>query len=76
MKSEIVMKEEDQKERTYPWLGISKKGKNVVVLFITFGEGVVVSTGTNDIYRIGYFTDTWDVENFYEFKGQVILSND
>lgn len=77
MKSEIVgFSAEEQKERTYPWLGIATKGKNLIVMFIAFNEGFVVNVGDNNNYRLGYYTDTWYVEDFTEFKGQVVLNND
>jgi len=75
MKSEIVMNAEDQKERTYPWIGESIKEK-MLVLFTGEKAGVVINKGKQEFWGIGCQIDYWEMSCFKEFKGKVLLSND
>ncbi len=78
MKSEIVTNSTQTKTRTYPWLGhcfIGGKEWESVVLFTSFGAGVVVST-IGSCTMLGEYRKDWDEGLFEEFKGKVILSND
>lgn len=78
MKSEIVMNSTQTKKRTYPWLGYSlveNKQYKKVVLFTSFGAGVVVSA-IGDRAVLGEYCEAWCEDMFEEFKGKVILSND
>lgn len=75
MKSEIVMKEEGRK---YPWLGhgcIGNTDWEKIVLFTAPSTGTVVSAIGNLVILGEHYTE-WLEEQFSEFEGKVILSND
>lgn len=55
----------------FPWIGNNKFG--VVVLFYDKNAGIALSE--TDYYRVGDHTTTWNMEDFYPFEGEVILSN-
>lgn len=55
----------------YPWLG---DFDNTVVLFHKAGAGVVVSDTSNS-FRVGFYDEDWDMSNFVDFCGDILLSN-
>lgn len=72
MKSTIT-KAHNKNIRKYPFLGISKIHK-FVVLFYEECTGMVVTE--NDCYSVGmYFKNGWDMSMFEPFNGEITLSN-
>ena len=68
----IVNKKEEVKEKEFPKLMISRT--DVVVIMSEFRTGIVVSGG--DVYKIGYHSESWCIEDFEDFNGTLTLSND
>ena len=64
MKSTIVKK----KESEYPKLMISE---DLVILFNDYEVGFVVNN--TNLYKIGHFSEDWDMDEFEDFHGQIVL---
>ena len=82
MKSEIKTAPSKKKD-TYPCLKIWKEqtdsndGAIVVVLFDCNLAGTVVySTSTDEDNAVGYFSETWDEEDFKPFTGTITLTGE
>lgn len=76
MKSEIKQEVSKPEERKYPWLGIADNCiYQLIVLFSGYRSGTIVHS-TSESQSIGYHYNYWAMEDFKEFKGRVILSND
>lgn len=76
MKSKIVVQKDNVPEdRKYPWLGIADNGiYQIIVLFSGYRSGTIVHSATES-QSLGYNHNYWAMEDFKEFKDQVILSN-
>ena len=59
----------------YPKMMASTNRPQLIVLFSAESIGVVVS-GTDSLYDVGYFCETWAMELFSPYKGVVTLEND
>lgn len=70
MKITVNEKSTPQKEIEYPWLGVDQYGQ--VVLFTKDGVGTVICP---NVYKLGKYLVTWDMEAFKEFKGTITLEN-
>ena len=70
MKIEIT---EKKKKMEYPWIGIGCNG--TIVLFIDDKKGIVLNN-TNSEYRIGEYSNCWNMDFFKPFTGTIALSND
>lgn len=70
MKS-IVNQKEEVKEKGFPKLMISHAG--TIVFFHYEGSGIQISLNDN---FIGMYAKSWNMNNFKDFNGTVILSND
>lgn len=64
-----ITKTNIDKDITYPCLMCSDS--DAVVLFYKFGHGICVG-GTS--HGIGDYSYGWDMENFTEFTGRVVLT--
>lgn len=67
---EVIVNQDTTK--TYPKLMISTKG--TVVLFLRRGYGTCVRT-LMDGHQLGEYSETWSMELFEDFYGEVVLSN-
>ena len=54
--------------------------EDVVVLFCKEGTGTVLFIDDNDgltaSYPIGYYSDGWNMNDFIDYTGEIILSNE
>ncbi len=73
MKSVLKTKSEKAEEK-YPHLGISITDKQIV-LFYGSKRGMIVHGG-NTPRPIGILSNTWDMDCFIPYTGEVTLSND
>jgi hypothetical protein len=71
MKSKMVSSE---KEWIYPCFGKSKS-TGMIVLFTEKGKGTVVCRNDASIvfYRLGQYSDTWDMNFFELYQGNVLI---
>ncbi len=75
MKVELIQKEEIKKEIKYPCLMQYKDEEDpFIVLFICDSSGVVIGSGKH--YTNGLYSDYWNINAFYPYKGKVVLEND
>lgn len=75
MKLTSEMRQESTQERVgYPSLWYSHVA-DVVVLMHGPRKGVAVGN-TNNVYRIGYYSETWDMHSFVPFYGTVTLKSE
>ena len=68
-----VHNEVGEKKKTYPWIGISKIYKHIV-LFNGSGKGIVLHKG-NDAYKVGEYISDWNEEFFSLLESEIILKN-
>jgi hypothetical protein len=48
--------------------------ENLVVLFKSRKQGVVIYS-TTDSFRLGFFSNSWEMQNFRKFDGEIQLAN-
>jgi hypothetical protein len=72
MKVEVKEKEKKQ-EIKFPCLMISSCGS--IVLFSEQNEGTLL-LDNKGVYGIAYYDDSWIMDKFKPFHGQITLSND
>jgi hypothetical protein len=67
----------DREERNFPKLMISLD-KDLVVCFLREDRGTIVSERADSLgpNGVGYYQEDWDMEEFEDFHGAIILSND
>ncbi len=73
MKVEVI-KEEKKTERTYPYLGYSRKG--VVVLFYSRVSGTVLKADDDSIFFVGEHCSSFNEDKFTPLEGKITLQND
>lgn len=73
MKSVIKSNQEIKKEKSFPKLMQSKESGNVI-LFTEKEKGILVFEG-DTYYGLGHFSKSWNMDNFIDFEGNIILSN-
>ncbi len=72
MKS-IIQKDKKKEPLPFPKLMISNK--DMVVLFDSYGQGIVVHQGSGGS-KLYLYQKTFNMELFTDYYGKVILSND
>mgnify|MGYP005997773213 CR=1 FL=1 len=65
---------EIEKERNYPYIGVCKTDKDLIILFTGEETGVTINGGQQ--YSAGDYSHEWVEPNFEPFEGVVELSND
>ena len=73
MKSEVNKPIEDKKEIKYPCL---MKSKDHIVLFTDKDVGTCVWCSEDIWGDLGYWTNDWNMHDFFNFNGSITLSND
>lgn len=73
MQAKIIEATAPEKEIEYPCLMVSRASGNIVFFYYA-KRGVVIASNMT-VYPIGYYSESWDMFGFEEFKGKVILSN-
>lgn len=76
MKSRIQEKEICNEEKTYPYIGIDRKG--LIVLFCNKQEGVILKKPEEQLYnryKVGDYREDWVQGAFQVFDKEVVLSN-
>lgn len=71
VKSEVIENKKQEKEEIYPCLKMATTTTKKIVLFIEKSCGTVVGNST----IIGRYSESWDMNYFTNFDGQVTLSN-
>lgn len=75
MKSVIDLQRKPVKEK-YPYLGIYKRDRTFIVLFVAVNAGMVIWSNDSST-KVGHFDEfDWDESEFETFNDFVILSND
>jgi hypothetical protein len=75
IKSELGKYDPIDREKPFPKLMKSIKGKECLVLFSEGEKGTLVSCEVQEAdFYIGMYDETWDMENFIDYDGYVILS--
>ena len=70
-----VINEKETKSR-YPYLGVLKSDKSVLVLFSGDSKGTVLVSSNDDWENIGEYRERWAEDRFTPFTGSITLSND
>lgn len=70
-----VINENETKSR-YPYLGVLKSDKSVLVLFSGDSKGTVLVSSNDDWENIGEYGERWAEDKFTPFTGSITLSND
>ena len=72
----IVKDKDDDKKIKYPYIGIGENG--LIVLFKACQRGVALVVPSNlfNIYKVGYYSERWEMSKFKPFEGSITLSND
>lgn len=71
MKIEVESKTDYIGFNEYPVLGICKSG--LLVLFNEHKKGMVIATKTTSTFKVGEFSNTWDMTKFIPFKGTITI---
>jgi len=58
---------------SYPWIGVSPRGR--VVLFFAASKGTVLADPTG-YEGAGYISEDWGMEIFTPLRGSITLSNE
>ena len=78
MKIEVTKKAEENEVLKFPLLMQSKNSDMIIIMTNRFddvsGGGVVISDGIS--WKVGMSSDTWIIDAFKPFTGQITLSND
>ena len=67
-----VNKKDTKKIKTFPWLGISNTDLNLILLFTSGGDAIIINS--IDTYDIGRCV-SWNHLDYSEFQGEIVLSN-
>ena len=74
MKSEVEKKVEERKPLDFPKL-MESDDSLLVLLFTSPSYGTVVNSGNESLYELGYIATDWDMLEFRDFEGKIILEN-
>lgn len=65
--------EKDNNEISYPCLMESHSGR--IVLFMAASAGILLKQGANTDPDRGYYSKTWNMDNYEPFNGTITLKN-
>ena len=71
MKSQSIIIE---KLLNFPKL-MESVNSSTVVLFTSPSYGTVVNSGTEGLYELGYISTNWEMSEFKDYEGRIILEN-
>jgi hypothetical protein len=74
MKSEFTFEIKKEKNK-FPKLMIYDDGSFVVLFFNETGSGALISFNENSSYNHLEYSNDWDITEFKEFNGKVVLTN-
>ena len=64
-----------EEEIKFPQLMISNSNHGLVVLMLEDKNGVVVHTDEGNEHKLGYISESWTMEVFETYNGEVSIKN-